>query len=85
MAIALKENTSLEYLNIEWNDIHSEGLKAIVKSLKENKDSKLKVLDVHSNKIEEDGAIVCIIILILFFINYFIQRHLVNILLQILN
>lgn len=58
LARVLRDNNTLEYINIEWNKIGTEGLKCIVDALKDNKDSHLSVLDVHSNQIDSEGAIV---------------------------
>ena len=58
-AECLKDNATLQYVNLEWNNIGTPGLTAIVKALKANQNSALEVLDVHSNKIDAQGAIVC--------------------------
>ena len=55
----LRDNAILQSLNLEWNAIQSEGLVAIVNVLKSNTNSALTTLDVHSNQIDSDGAIVC--------------------------
>jgi hypothetical protein len=37
LSTVLKTNCTLEYLNLEWNNIRTEGFCAIISSLKENK------------------------------------------------
>lgn len=58
-ADCLRENCVLQSVNLEWNGISTEGFIAIVNALTSNKRSALTTLDVHSNQIGPDGAIVC--------------------------
>ena len=59
IARILSDNCSLEYLNLEWNKIGDAGIITIVKALQDNQNSHLSVLDIHSNEITADGALVC--------------------------
>lgn len=77
-AECLKENKTLQYVNLEWNAIETAGLVAIVNALKSNPDNKLQVLDVHSNRIDAEGAKVYI------FIIYYLFLYIYNLLFTIL-
>ena len=50
----LKEDDTLQELNLSWNKITSEGAKMIGEAIKENKI--LQKLDIHGNSISDDGA-----------------------------
>lgn len=66
----LLDNCTLEYVNLEWNKIGTQGLLLIVKALEDNPNSRLSVLDIHSNGITDEGALVCFFQYLFLFFDY---------------